>query len=381
MLKPTLAPLRSVLSLAGYWSWRRLDEAHHVLDEGLLYLPGTWNTHPLLQGHRGALHLERSFTVPALLLEQRLLLYIASAAYGMVVFINGQPVFSAEDRDQTMMAPINDLVAPGENTLSIYLSNDPEEAPAGLPGGLLGDVLLATTPWSHIDDLLLHLKADADGCMTLRAEAKLIGEAEDCQWILSQGSREIAYGEGAKAAFSSEAPLSHQQRYDLDCYLSHKDLPIDTLRLSFHLPLPLRGETAYLVAAHANVIAEAPQTRPYLVSGRAEADDWVALLPLLPLRLLVAVDPPWSPDPWPLQGKRLRLHLREVIRRHRRHPEVLAWVVPPGAETDLAALLAIVRELDPACRPLALGSAKVLTLYTLKDETPERLDTLQAFHP
>lgn len=359
MLKPTIQPLRMMQSLSGFWRWNIKDDEGALLDEGLIYLPGVFAPHPKLKNHVGALLLHRTFTIPALMMEQRLLLYIGSAYYGLVVFVNGKPVFTTEDHNISAIAPINDLVEIGENRLDIYLSNQPVRSMPSFPGGIDGDMYLLTTPWSFIEDIKWWINDDM-----FYGKASTLGEADELHWLLSENDKEWVSGQGKHINIPLPSPLKEDTLYTLDLYLLHQDLPIDTYRLYLRRPPNWETLNTYVMGKNTVDFSNLPENRAVLVAGQAGEDTWQDLLFWENTPFLLAIDPPWKPDPYAFTTDRLIHHLEHLIDRYHHLSNVMAWILPKNIDhSEVAALSSIVTQKDPQQRPVGIWVNDQLKIY------------------
>lgn len=215
MLYPQNTTSRTVQSLNGVWKFRlennleQIDVSKPLENAMPMAVPGSYNDQGVVRKIRrhdgGTVVYEREFTVNSILLAERLVLRFDAAAHQAWVFVNGVEVTYHKGGFTPFTVEINDYIKPGKNRLTVRVSNilDHTSLPVAFYkeveqedgriahkvsenfdflnyAGLSRYVHLYTTPWTYLDDIVIHYDVELDA---LRAnvfiESAAVGEFDD----------------------------------------------------------------------------------------------------------------------------------------------------------------------------------------------------------
>ncbi len=407
MLYPQTNAIRLCTSLNGLWQWSYNKTFSDQLKPKLISVPGRFSSHPELRNHQGYLWLRTSFQVNALQLAQRLVLFFESISHGASVYINGNLAVSHHGANQAFEVAINDLVHPGENYLSIYLSNllDEGSCPAAtliqnendfhmsdiaqdtiLDGGIDGNVFLYSTAWSFVQNIHCSTMWKEDSC-DLSVTASLLGFEQNINWYLHDDSKIIGEGSGKNVTFFlKKSTYWHPSRphcLKLEVQTTAENSPIDHYILPIGLhPLEATNTTNII---QLKAIDNAPLTASKLLSQQSQYLNKKAILisqePFLH-NLLSFCDrmgiqailelPPYPPKESKLDDSEARLSiLKHYINCYQHHPSILAWGLghceTEFNEENIAPYLRIIARKDGKKRPLFYRSHRQsLFLYPNK---------------
>jgi len=138
MLYPILTESRSVIDLGGIWSFK-LDhgegwsnEWHRSPLTGTLSMsvPASFNDTGVtsdIRNHVGWVWYEREFTIPNVLLSERIVLRLGSATHFAKVYVNGQYATEHKGGFTPFEVDIRSLLKPGSNRLTIAVNNVVDE--------------------------------------------------------------------------------------------------------------------------------------------------------------------------------------------------------------------------------------------------------------
>ncbi|SFE53774.1 beta-glucuronidase [Paenibacillus catalpae] len=240
MLYPILSETRSVIDLSGIWNFK-LDKGTGFQEEWYkealsnpirMSVPGSFNDAGVtgdIRNHVGWVWYERDFTVPNLLLSQRIVLRFGSATHKAKVYVNGVLVIEHVGGFTPFEAEINEHLSTGNNRLTVAVNNIVDETtlPMGtyseseVPGigkvaknspyfdffnyaGLHRPVKIYTTPKSYIKDVVIvtDLK-DTTGIV--RYEAAIQGNAQVKATIVDEQGSPVAavYGESGSCSIEN----------------------------------------------------------------------------------------------------------------------------------------------------------------------------------
>ena len=224
MLYPAQTPSRIAEDLSGIWDFK-LDDGHGfddawyaapLADAQTMAVPAAYND--LKEGadfrdHYGWVFYQRSLAVPAFLLDtQRVYLRFCAVTHYAKVYLNGELIAEHKGGFLPFEVELNDVAKPGENLLTVAVSNviDYTTLPVGgkadggdMFGALLGGggvgmpkklrnnpnfdffnyagiirpVYLCTTPHDHIEDVTLVAAVDGEDA-TVSYEVATTGEGE-----------------------------------------------------------------------------------------------------------------------------------------------------------------------------------------------------------
>lgn len=201
MLYPILNEKRQLISLDGLWNFSLVDNGQE-LDESIatkgligtevyqVPVPSSYNDlfeSEKFRKHVGWVWYERTFEVPTLLQEQRMVLRFGSVTHEARVFLNGKLITTHKGGFTPFEVQINDYLQPGTNKLMVAVNNiiDDSTLPVGLVSyekqadgttklknnvnfdffnyaGIHRPVKLYTTPKEYISDITITSNICAD---------------------------------------------------------------------------------------------------------------------------------------------------------------------------------------------------------------------------
>lgn len=232
MLYPLMTETRSLFDLSGVWNFK-LDQGTGLTEEWYkqkltdtipMAVPSSFNdlgVAAAIRDHVGWVWYEREFTLPAKLMDERLVLRIGSAAHIGKVYINGEFIVEHKGGFLPFEAVLNDYVQAGTNRLTVAVNNivDYTTLPIGLysetdaPGGgkkarnrpnfdffnyagLQRPVKIYTTPQTYVQDVTVVTGLDGnDGIVNYEAEVQ--GSAAVRITVLDEEGQVAAAAEGA----------------------------------------------------------------------------------------------------------------------------------------------------------------------------------------
>ena len=238
MLYPLLTESRQVLSLDGIWNFKR-DEHQDSQGKGFreqwfkknltdalpIAVPASFNDLHEDQGkdfrdHIGWVWYEKEFSLPAKLLEERIVLRLDAATHTAKVYLNGEFVIEHKGGFVPFEAEINKFLVSGKNRLTVAVCtiSDLTTLPAcsmlekdvpgfgrryvftGMPdffnyAGLNRSVRLYTTPKNYIKDITIvpDIKGK-DGLVSYKVDT--VGSGNVSVEILDEQDKVVAKGEG-----------------------------------------------------------------------------------------------------------------------------------------------------------------------------------------
>jgi len=154
LLYPIVTESRSIIDLNGIWNFK-LDSGHgfqeawyndRLTDPISMSVPSSFNDTGVtadIRNHVGWVWYEREFTVPSLLLSERMVLRFGSATHKAKVYVNGKLVVEHVGGFTPFEAEIHSVVQTGKNHLMVAVNNIVDETtlPMGnyseteVPGG------------------------------------------------------------------------------------------------------------------------------------------------------------------------------------------------------------------------------------------------------
>ncbi|WP_138416012.1 beta-glucuronidase [Aquibacillus sediminis] len=189
MLYPVATDSRVVLDLSGVWNFmiddevKEIDVTKPLPTSESMAVPAAFNDQTVSQKvreHTGFVWYEREFTVAKALRDERLVLRFGSASHEAWVYINGKLATQHKGGFMPFEVEINDFLVPGENRLTVRLSNilDNTTLPVGNYsetkdkdgklirnvdenfdffnyGGLQRPVKIYSTPKNYIEDIVI----------------------------------------------------------------------------------------------------------------------------------------------------------------------------------------------------------------------------------
>lgn len=250
MLYPSQTPSRVSENLSGIWNFKLDDEtgfdnqwyASELTDAISMAVPAAYND--LQEGedfrdHYGWVFYQRKISVPQVLLSQRVMLRFSSVAHHARVYLNGELICEHKGGFLPFEVQLNDHVKPGENLLTVAVSNiiDYTTLPVGgkadMLGGLMGamgggastkkknmpnfdffnysgilrPVYIYTTPQAYIKDITIVPAVDGSNA-TLTYSVETEGEGSVAIELIDASGAVVAKAEGAEGTLEvSDAKL------------------------------------------------------------------------------------------------------------------------------------------------------------------------------
>ena len=230
MLYPIVTETRSVIDLCGIWKFKLdpgtgFQEAWYdapLADAISMPVPASFNDVGVtsdIRNHVGWVWYERDFTIPRMLLSQRIVLRFGSATHTAKVYVNGKLVVEHKGGFTPFEAELNPFLQAGSNRLTVALNNVVDETtlPVGayheteVPGlgkvvqnhpyfdffnyaGLHRPVKIYTTPRTYIKDIaIITSQNGTDGIV--RYDVQWEGDAQVKASVLDQSG--VTVGEAA----------------------------------------------------------------------------------------------------------------------------------------------------------------------------------------
>lgn len=233
MLYPIITESRQVLDLNGVWNFK-LDNGNGLNEEWfknkledtmLMAVPASYND--LKEGvdfrdHMGYVWYEREMVISKKLLEERVMLRLASATHHAKVFINGNLVAEHRGGFLPFEVEINNNVVVGKNRLTVAVDNvlDETTMPVGVVletkradgtikkenkpnfdffnySGLNRPIKIYTTPKEYIQDVTIITDIDGDnGVVDYKID--VIGEGKVSVSVIDENDNVVATAEGAE---------------------------------------------------------------------------------------------------------------------------------------------------------------------------------------
>ncbi|KHL91976.1 beta-glucuronidase [Paenibacillus sp. IHB B 3415] len=240
MLYPIMTETRSLIDLNGVWNFkldhgRGLTEQWHknrLEDTIPMAVPSSYNdigVTALIRDHVGWVWYEREFTLPAKLMEERLVLRLGSATHLAKVYVNGEFAVEHKGGFLPFEAELNEYIQAGRNRLTVAVNNvvDYTTLPVGLytetelPGGgiksgnranfdffnyagIQRPVKIYTTPQTFIEDVTIVTDiAGQSGIVDYEVEAH--GSAAVRVIVLDEAGQQAAVAEGLKGTVNIPA--------------------------------------------------------------------------------------------------------------------------------------------------------------------------------
>lgn len=240
MLYPILSESRNLIDLGGVWNFK-LDNGkgfeekwYEMPLKGSMTMPVPASYNDLKEGvdfrdHYGWAFYQRTFSVPACLKEQRMVLRLAAVTHIAKVYLNGKLICEHKGGFLPFEVAIHDRVKPGDNLLTIAVDNriDHSTLPVGCEGGggILGSnlsnmktirtkpcnspnfdffnycgitrpVKIYTTPKDYIADVTLVSRVDGD-CAEVDYQVETVGEGTVSIQLFDQDLQMVASASGA----------------------------------------------------------------------------------------------------------------------------------------------------------------------------------------
>lgn len=239
MLYPAQTSSRFVENLSGIWDFK-LDDgtgldagwyARPLEDAETITVPAAYND--LKEGtkyrdHYGWVFYQRNVAVPQFAMDQRVMLRFSSVTHHARVYLNGELICTHEGGFLPFEVQINDALKPGDNLLTVAVSNviNYSTLPVGgesnmmnsMMGGMMGDTgeapqrnnpnfdffnyagilrpcYIYTTPQEHIEDVSLVPSVDGTTA-TISYEVEAVGEGECTVTVFDREGEKVAESAG-----------------------------------------------------------------------------------------------------------------------------------------------------------------------------------------
>ncbi|WP_159887833.1 beta-glucuronidase [Paenibacillus puerhi] len=243
MLYPIVTDTRALIDLNGIWNFKCDDGRgfqEHWFESALtdtmnMPVPASYNdvgVAAAIRNHVGWVWYEREFTVPGLLLSQRIVLRFGSATHTAKVYVNGKLVVEHKGGFTPFEAEIREELHPGANRLTVAVNNIVDETtlPIGnysekeVPGlgkvvrntpnfdffnyaGIHRPVKIYTTPHTYVRDVTVTTELDGTAA-NVAYDVQTVGEAEIRIAVIDQSGRAAAEASGSNGVVRvSEAKL------------------------------------------------------------------------------------------------------------------------------------------------------------------------------
>lgn len=160
MLYPVVNEYRSIIDLNGIWRFKLEENAGHIdvsqplNTEQVMAVPGSFNDQGVtanIRNHVGNVWYERTFTVPNVLNNERIVLRFGSATHKATVYIDGKEVTSHQGGFLPFEVTLDKAYTVGTHRLTVCVNNILDETT--LPVGdyneitdVEGNVIKKNTP-------------------------------------------------------------------------------------------------------------------------------------------------------------------------------------------------------------------------------------------
>jgi len=237
MLYPIMTDTRGILELNGIWNFK-LDNGNgfnekwyeaKLADTLNMAVPSSYNDVGVtadIRNHVGWVWYEREFTVPSLLLSQRIVLRFGSATHTAKVYVNGELVVEHKGGFTPFEAEIKPFLQSGKNRLTVAVNNIVDETtlPIGdysekeVPGlgtvirnkpnfdffnyaGIHRPVKIYTTPQTYVKDVTIVTdRQQTTGIV--RYEVDIVGKAEVKVSVIDQEDAIVGELSGPQGSIS-----------------------------------------------------------------------------------------------------------------------------------------------------------------------------------
>ncbi|MEK5163633.1 beta-glucuronidase [Paenibacillus sp. FSL R5-0527] len=235
MLYPIMTETRSLLELNGVWNFKLdhgagFDEQWYksrLQDTIPMAVPASFNDIGVtadIRDHVGWVRYEKEFTLPGVMMDERLVLRFGSATHTAKVYVNGEFVVEHKGGFLPFEAVIHDFVHAGANRLTVAVNNvvDFSTLPVGLyteveiPGGgkelknrpnfdffnyagIQRPVKIYTTPQTFIQDVTVVTDI-AGNSGVVNYSVDISGSADVHVTVLDEDGRAVAAADGAESA-------------------------------------------------------------------------------------------------------------------------------------------------------------------------------------
>lgn len=272
MLYPIITDSRGIIELNGVWNFK-LDNgdgfkehwyASKLTDIMHMAVPASFNDVGVtadVRNHVGFVWYEREFSIPNLLLSQRIVLRFGSATHAAKVYVNGQLVVEHKGGFTPFEAEINSFLQTGKNRLTVAVNNilDETTLPIGsysekeVPGlgkvirntpnfdffnyaGIHRPVKIYTTPQTYVKDVTI-VTAIESAAGVVQYEVDTAGDAQVTASIIDQDGFIVGELKGHKGSITINdvklwEPLN-AYLYHLRVTLTSNDETIDVYEQPF----------------------------------------------------------------------------------------------------------------------------------------------------
>lgn len=427
MLKPIVNDKRTYKDLSGFWACapehptNPINVTQPLNGRWHLPVPGAFNRSSSpeeLQHYDGILVFETQFEVTAEDKTSRLVLRFESVVHHCKVYINGRQAMENRGGYLPFEAAVNDLVQVGDNRLTVRLTNlldagtlppgdyHTDETTAsgfcnegfsnhGDAAGILGQVLMYTTPWFYIDHIALATHSTKTGA-DLHVAVTVIGPKDSVMvQVLDEVGRAITCGEVGETPLHIENPKFWDLGAPFFYHLKVETKVADTIMDAYTLPFALRQVriTPEGLFLNGHPLQAPLQAWPYETLGEPYVPGaetrlaawlhlngchflWTGNVPVLPavldeadrlgIGLITGVGHGlWATMPEdarqePAFSHRTNTHtlmMLQTIKRDANHPAVLAWYIGqahPLMTPHFTTLMDALPQQDSQERPLVL---------------------------
>lgn len=272
MLYPIVSESRGIIELNGIWKFK-LDSGKGFQEEWCdspltdtmnMAVPSSYNDIGVtadIRNHVGWVWYEREFTIPNLLLSERIVLRFGSATHAAKVYVNGQLAVQHIGGFTPFEAEINGFLQSGKNRLTVAVNNIVDETtlPIGqytekdIPGlgkvakntpnfdffnyaGIHRPVKIYTTPQSYVKEVTIVTELQ-ETTGIVRYDVEVIGDVKVKAIIMDQSAAIIAELEGLQGEINIDQvklwePLN-AYLYTLKVELTQDDEIIDVYEQPF----------------------------------------------------------------------------------------------------------------------------------------------------
>lgn len=257
MLYPILTETRNLIDLSGVWKFY-LDDGSQEIDvmkplntDEVMAVPGSFNDQGVfskIRRHAGSVWYEREFSVPKMLMNERLVLRFGSATHKAVVYVNGKKVVEHKGGFTPFEAEINEVIQPGKNRLLVEVNNilDYTTLPVGNHttttdengrtihkvdenfdffnyAGLHRPVKIYSTPKTYIEDIVLTPSVSGTDA-TVAAKVDVKGSCDKVTiTVLDEDGREVASAVGTDTELAIQ-DVRLWQPMDAYLYTAHVEV-------------------------------------------------------------------------------------------------------------------------------------------------------------
>ena len=235
MLYPIATATRTLTDLSGIWKFmidketKEMDVKHPLPTKEVMAVPASFNDQGVIseiRDHNGFVWYETELSIAKPVLSERLVLRFGSATHEAWVYINGEFVMHHKGGFMPFESEINEHVNLGKNRLTVRISNilDYTTLPVGNYtestdkdghlirsvdenfdffnyAGLQRPVKVYSTPWNHIEDVVIVPEADlAAKTAKVAFNVKTAGEFDEVKvTILDEEDQVVATTTGKES--------------------------------------------------------------------------------------------------------------------------------------------------------------------------------------